>query len=89
MAVKTARPAELKDSVELMVSEDYKDRFKAEFIQTAVRVEKLESMIEKYENGTLQFKPTCPVDLLKLQLRYMKDYLTILEARAKIEKIKI
>ena len=50
---------ELKDSVELMNSADYKDRFKAEYWQNQLRYEKLHDMVIKYEAGTLNFTPTC------------------------------
>ena len=32
---------ELKDTIDLMTSEDYKDRFKAEYYQTKIRYDKL------------------------------------------------
>ena len=32
---------ELKDTIELMTSENYKDRFKAEYWQTKIRYDKL------------------------------------------------
>lgn len=35
----TARPMELTDTAELMASTDYKDRFKAEYGQVAIRCE--------------------------------------------------
>lgn len=36
---------------------------------------------------TLNFTPTCPRSLFDLQIRAMKDYLTVLEARAVIDGI--
>ena len=36
---------ELKDTVALMESADFKDRFKAEYYQTKIRYEKLHTMI--------------------------------------------
>ena len=50
---------ELKDTVELMNSSDYKDRFKAEYWQTKIRYEKLRKMLIKWDAGTLEFTPTC------------------------------
>ena len=32
---------ELKDTIELMTSEDYKERFKAEYLQLKIRIEGL------------------------------------------------
>lgn len=58
---------ELKDTVELMNSEDYKERFKAEYLQAKIRYDKLDAMTVKYEAGTLNFTPSCPLELLKEQ----------------------
>lgn len=80
---------ELKDTVELMNSEDYKDRFKAEYLQTKIRCEKLHTMLIKNEAGTLDFTPTCPILNLKQQERAMQEYLKTLEVRAAIEGIEL
>lgn len=80
---------ELKHTVEMMCSADYKERFRAEYIQTRIRHDKLCAMIAKYAAGTLDFTPTCPLDLLKQQARAMQEYLTILEVRAGIEGVVI
>lgn len=80
---------DLKDTVELMLSDDYKDRFKAEYYQTKIRYEKLHKMLVKYEAGTLDFEPDCPFDLLKEQAMHMGIYLNKLEIRAQIEKIEL
>lgn len=78
---------ELKDTVDGMLSSDYKERFKAEFEQTRIRHYKLSTLISKYAQGTLEFKPSCPIDLLDKQLKAMQDYLSCLMKRAKIENI--
>ncbi len=78
---------ELKETIDLMTSADYKDRFKAEYLQTKIRYEKLHNMIVKYEAGTLNFDPDCPLELLKSQASMMGNYLFALEKRAEIEKI--
>lgn len=80
---------ELKDTIEMMNSEDYKERFKAEYYQTKIRYDKLHSMLVKNEAGTLDFKPTCPVSVLAIQKRYMGEYLRQLEIRAEIEGIEL
>ena len=80
---------ELKDTVKLMESEDFKDRFKAEYCQTKIRYEKLHTMIVKYEAGTLNFEPKCSIELLKEQSAAMGKYLYMLEVRAQIENIKL
>lgn len=38
---------ELKDTVDLMNSEDYKERFKAEYLQTKIRYDNLRKMLVK------------------------------------------
>ena len=78
---------ELKDTITLMTSDDYKERFKAEYYQVKIRYEKLLAMIEKWEKGELTFTPTCPRETYNFQLRAMKEYLDILVIRAKIESI--
>ena len=77
----------IEDTIEIMTSVDYKERFKAEYLQTKIRYEKLHRMIVKYEAGTLEFSPTCSIDLLKSQKAAMGTYLYYLEVRAEIEKI--
>ena len=80
---------ELKDTVELMNSADYKDRFKAEYWQNQLRYEKLHDMVIKYEAGTLNFTPTCDIELLKKQKSFMGQYLYCLEVRAEVEGIEL
>lgn len=78
---------DLKETVELMNSEDYKDRFKAEYYQNKIRYDKLHKMLVKYEAGTLNFEPKCSLALLSTQASYMGNYLKTLEIRAEIEGI--
>lgn len=78
---------ELKDTIDLMNSEDYNDRFKAEYLQTKIRYDKLHKMLVKRAAGTLDFEPKCSVALLTEQKRYMGEYLRVLETRAEIEGI--
>lgn len=80
---------DIKDTIELMNSEDYKDRFKAEYYQTKIRYEKLHKTVVKYEAGTLNFTPTCSIELLKAQKSQMGMYLYFLEVRAEIEGIEL
>lgn len=79
----------LGDTVNLMTSEDYKDRFNAEYIQTKIRYERLHRMIIQYEAGTLDFEPKISIEFLKKQASYMGQYLYCLEVRAEIEDIDI
>lgn len=80
---------ELKDTIKLMESEDYKERFKAEYYQTKVRYDKLHRLIIKMEAGTCDFTPSCSLEIHKEQAKYMGMYLHILEVRAEIENIKL
>lgn len=80
---------ELKDTVELMNSDDYKERFKAEYYQTKIRYEKLHKVVVEYEANKLDFEPNCSIDLLKSQKAAMGQYLYALEVRAKIEEIEL
>lgn len=52
----TAREViDLKDSVELMNSADYKERFLAEYAQLSNRLVKLECMMYAWRNNKLEF----------------------------------
>lgn len=77
----------LKNTVDLMLSDNYKDRFRAEYYQTKERYQRLHLMIIKYEAGTLDFQPDCPLELLKRQAKAMGEYLYVLEMRARLEEI--
>jgi hypothetical protein len=88
---------ELKDTIEMMTSEDYKERFKAEYLQTKIRYEKLKAFNTKIKAAELtKFrldkkaempKHDCPEELLREQQNFMGQYLHILEVRAVIEGI--
>ena len=80
---------ELKDTVDLMNSSDYKERFQAEYLQTKIRYNKLHKMLVKYEAKSLDFEPSCPINILQMQVNYMGNYLKQLEIRAEIENIDI
>lgn len=80
---------DIKDTAKLMISSDYKDRFKAEYIQTKIRYDKLYQMLAKLEAKTLDFEPNCPKKLLMEQKCYMGEYLRVLEIRAEIEGISL
>ena len=79
----------LNETVEMMNSSDYKERFKAEYFQLKIRMEGLNNMLKKYKTGTLNFTPPCSYDLLNGQLKAMGMYASYLEERAKIENIKL
>lgn len=82
---------ELKETVELMNSVDYKDRFIAEYHQVKIRYEKLKNFCNKIEVeemlGKEVTKHDCPLELLREQQKYMGLYLSVLEKRALIENV--
>ena len=79
----------LKETIEMMVSSDNKERFKAEYKQLEIRRNGLYNMLKKYKAGELPFTPSCSYDLLNGQLKAMDMYSGYLEERAKIENIKL
>ena len=78
---------DLNDTIELMQSQDYKDRFKSEYFQVKIRTEKLGVMLEKWRTGQLTFTPSCEYDLLHKQYVFMTEYKLCLEERAVVEGI--
>lgn len=84
---------ELKETVELMNSVDYKDRFIAEYHQVKIRYEKLKNFCNKIEVETMlgkeETKHDCPLGLLREQQEYMGLYLSVLEKRALIENVEL
>lgn len=79
----------LSETTEMMNSADYKERFKAEYRQLEIRFKGLKAMLEKWDNRTLTFTPTCPRSTYDLQIKAMTDYLAVLEARAVMEGIEL
>ncbi len=77
----------LSSTVEMMCSDDYKERFRAEYAQLVNRYYELRRMLEKWDNGTLKFVPTCPRSTYNMQTKAMEDYIAVLEARAVMEEI--
>ena len=66
---------------------EWQTRFRIEYNELKERYNKLHKMLVKYDAGTLEFEPTCPVELLRKQKATMGEYLNILEIRAEIEKV--
>lgn len=78
---------DLKATIVMMNSSDFKERFRAEYFQLKNRVEGLSNMLDKYRQNQLDFRPKCSIKLLDGQLNAMKSYVTHLTERAKIEGI--
>lgn len=87
--VNVNRPNKLSETLEMMVSEDYKKRFVAEYWQLVIRYEKLCQMLKDWDNDTLNFEPTCPRSTYNMQIKAMSDYIAVLEARAVMENIEL
>lgn len=79
----------LNETVDLMISSDFKERFRAEYFQLKNRMEGLSGMLKKYKEGTLPFTPSCSFDLLNAQFKAMDLYASYLEERALIENISL
>ena len=82
----------LSDTVALMISRDYRDRFVAEYIQTKIRYERLKTFCNRIEAAKLDPELTapkhdCSLKLLRKQQSVMGEYLHQLELRAIIEDI--
>ena len=98
----TPKPMKLTDTVELMNSDDFKDRFRAEYHQLTIRISELEKMLREtkfdyalsflnrsFPNRSFPNRsfPNRSYDLLHEQAVYMKQYQHVLEKRASIEDI--
>ena len=80
---------QLKDTIEMMTSEDFKERFKAEYYQLLIRLNSLTGMLIKWKNNTLDFEPKYSKEILESQVIFMQGYINILRLRAKIEEIEL
>lgn len=83
------KPTELIETVDLMLSGDYKTRFVGEYYQLMIRIRKLDKFIRQFKQGELDFKPDCSIDVLERQLDNMIKYAKTLEVRAEIEEIEL
>lgn len=72
----------IKDTIHQMTSEDYRERFKAEYYQTRIRAGKLQSLIQHDMDLA-----NSPKIILERQLNAMLDYLSTLALRAEFEGI--
>ena len=87
---------ELRDTIRMMCSADYKERFCAEYWQTKIRYEKLKTFNTRIDaamrtqctdNPVEEPKHDCPAALLREQQAAKGEYLHILELRAVIEGV--
>ena len=86
---------EFEETVQMMLSEDYKARFVAEYRQTKIRYERLKKFcnrIEAAHRSSVKLdmpKHDCDLDLLREQLNAMGHYIHAMEIRAEIEHIEL
>ncbi len=65
----------------------YQVRMQNEYSDLNRRYKRLNDIINKAMNDTLEFKLACPIYLLEKQSQAMGEYLNVLEARAEIEGV--
>lgn len=67
----------------------YKNRMADEYRELKERIDRLNRIIVQYDDGSLDFDPTTPIEVLRAQLYSMRAYLSILRYRADIEGVDI
>lgn len=77
----------MNDAVKMVLSEDYKERFIAEYVETKIRYERLHNIIIKWCAGKADF--VTDIELLEEQAKHMSNYLKTLEIRAVKEDIEL
>lgn len=86
-AITAEHPFEPKEPPASAVESDYKARMRVEYRELSTRIEKLRTMLERHSAGKLDFKPTCPIELLWQQLVVVDEYASILLHRARLEHV--
>lgn len=74
------------DVFEAVGEPEWQTRFRSEYSELKERYNKLCEMLVKYDEGTLKFEPTYPIELLRRQKSVMGEYLSILETRRKLRR---
>lgn len=72
----------LTETIPMMTSDDYRERFKAEYYQLKIRTSKLQSIIQHDMDLA-----NSPKIILERQINAMLDYLSTLALRAEFEEI--
>lgn len=67
----------------------YVNRMIREYHELKDKYNKLHRMLVKHKAGTLDFEPTCPIELLEHRANVMSEYLYTLEVRAEIENVEL
>lgn len=78
----------LKDSVEMMLSDDHIERFKAEFLQLCIRMNSLIDFLCNIDTGTaVTHLSPYYIDQLECQLHTMTELFLDYDVRAALDKI--
>ena len=77
----------LEDTVEYMLSDNYKERLAAEYWQLKYRYKKLKKAVELHKAGNDTSKLTCIMPMYEAQLKCMEEYIEILENRALVDDV--
>ena len=77
------------DTIKLMNSTDYKERFRGEYFRLVNRIESFSKMLDGYRHNSLKYTPKCTLKMLDGQMNSMIIYRTHLEESAKIEEISL
>lgn len=85
----TEKLTTLEETVDPMLSSDYKERFKAEYYQLAIRLKNLTEFLLAWDLGELPEEPKAKRYDLEEQQRLMRMYLANLQKRAKNEEIEL
>lgn len=80
---------ELHQTIKGMISDDYIERFKAEYKQVVIRAKRLDNIITKATNNEIEFNLDSKLEQLIRQHEIMLLYKSILEDRAKTEGINL
>ena len=67
--------------------EAYQVRYMKEYDELCTRYMKLNALLKKADEGTLDFELNCPLELLKEQADVMWRYIEILWERSEYEKV--
>lgn len=79
----------LKDTIPLMLSDDWKDRLKAEYWQAKIRLDKLFTFIDDVREGRKESLPTGAMNELIMQAVHMQRYFNVLKRRVNSAKIEL
>ena len=75
----------LQDTVDLMLSDDYRTRLLAEYWQLRIRSQKLSKFIEKVKTENIAIEGS--LSLREIQLKLMEALLLVLKERAEVEHL--